>query len=478
MSNWKDFIRRNPWAAWGLFIATAMAVALAGLLGVSIMERRVEMKSAVRQFQPVPEMETDSSVWGQQFPRQYDRYLQTREMDFLSREGGNVPIDMLERDPRLVVLWAGYAFSRDYNQGRGHYYAIEDVQKTLRTGISQPMTCWTCKSPAVLRKMQDQGVGEFYKGKWKDGVKDVVHAIGCLDCHDPQTMKLRISRPALKEALERQGLDVGRLNHQQMRSMVCAQCHVEYYFKGEGKYLTFPWDKGYSVEEIENYYDEAQFKDWVHGLSKAPMLKAQHPDYEVYTLGIHAQRGVACADCHMPYRREGGEKFTDHHIQSPLNNIANSCQVCHRESEETLRQNVFERQDKIRELRLKAEDILVRAHVEAKAAWDAGAGEDEMKTVLQLIRKAQWRWDFAAAGHGSSFHAPLEIMCILGHAIDLAQQARLELNTILIKRGVALPVAMPDISTKEKAQSYIGLDMPAFIQEKKEFLESLTGHEK
>jgi nitrite reductase (cytochrome c-552) len=263
-----------------------------------------------------------------------------------------------------------------------------------------------------------------------------------------------------------------------MRSLVCAQCHVEYYFKGEGKYLTFPWDKGYSVEELESYYDEAQFKDWVHGLSKAPMLKAQHPDYEVYLAGIHAQRGVACADCHMPYRREGGEKFTDHHIQSPLNNIANSCQVCHRESEETLRQNVFERQDKIRELRLKAEDILVRAHVEAKAAWDAGAGEDEMKNVLQLIRKAQWRWDFAAAGHGSSFHAPLEIMRILGHAIDLAQQARLELNTILIKRGVALPVAMPDISTKEKAQSYIGLDMPAFIQEKKEFLESLTGREK
>jgi len=470
----KSFFQQNQWAAWMLFILTFLVVSLAGLLGVSIFERRVEMKTAVKQFYPIDDMETDSAVWGKQFPREYDRYLQTKEMDFASREGGNIPIDMLERDPRLVVLWAGYGFSKDYNQGRGHYYAIEDIQKTLRTGGPQPMTCWTCKSPDVLKAMKSLGLEEFYKGQWKDGVNEIVHAIGCLDCHDPQTMKLRISRPALKEALERQGKDVNELNHQEMRSMVCAQCHVEYYFKGEGKYLTFPWDKGFSVEDIEEFYDEAQFKDWIHGLSKSPMLKAQHPDYEIYKLGIHAQRGVACADCHMPYRREGGEKFTDHRIQSPLNNIANSCQVCHRESEETLRENVFERQDKIRELRLKAEDILVQAHVEAKAAWDAGATEEEMKQVLQLIRKAQWRWDFAAAGHGSSFHAPLEIMRMLGHSIDLGQQARIELNSILIKHGVALPVPAPDITTKEKAQTYIGLDMQKLLKEKIDFLKTLS----
>lgn len=475
MSDLRDFIRQHTWAAWGLFILTCTVVVLIGLLGTSILERRLEMKTAVKQFNPLDKMETDAAVWGQQFPRQYDRYLQTKNMDFISREGGSAPIDMLQRDPRLVVLWAGYAFSRDYNQGRGHYYAIEDIQKTLRTGIPQAMTCFTCKSPDVLKGMEEKGTKDFYKGKWADGVKDITHSIGCLDCHDPQTMKLRISRPALNEALERQGQDPAALNHQQMRSMVCAQCHVEYYFKGEEKYLTFPWDHGMSVEEIENYYDETKFKDWVHALSKAPMLKAQHPDYEIYKMGIHAQRGVACADCHMPYRREGGEKFTDHLVQSPLNNIANSCQVCHRESEEQLRANVFERQDKIRELRLRAEDLLVQAHVEAKAAWDAGATEAEMKTVLELIRKSQWRWDFAAAGHGSSFHAPLEIMRILGHAIDLAQQARLELNGILIKKGVALPVTVPDISTKEKAQNYIGLDMPKFIQEKNEFLKSLMG---
>ncbi len=473
MSNIRNFLSRYPWAAWLLFCLTCGVVVLAGLLITSISERRAEMRVAVKQFTPVDEFESDSSKWGRQFPRQYDRYLSTKDMDFASREGGNVPIDMLERDPRLVVLWAGYGFSKDYNQGRGHYYAIEDIRKTLRTGAPQPMTCYTCKSPQVIKLMKEKGTEGFYKGKWKDGVKDIVHAIGCLDCHDPQTMKLTITRPALKEALDRQKIDWSKLNHQEMRSMVCAQCHVEYYFKGEGKYLTFPWDKGMTVEEMEQYYDEAKFNDWVHGLSKAPMLKAQHPDYEVFKMGIHAQRGVACADCHMPYRREGGEKFTDHHIQSPLNNIANSCQVCHKESEATLRENVFERQDKIRELRLKAEDILVRAHVEAKKAWDANATEEEMKNVLQLIRKAQWRWDFAAAGHGSSFHAPLEIMRVLGHAIDFAQEARLELNGILTRHGVVLPVELPDISTKQKAQEFIGLDMKALLKDKEDFLNSL-----
>jgi len=176
----------------------------------------------------------------------------------------------------------------------------------------------------------------------------------------------------------------------------------------------------------------------------------------------------------MPYRREGGVKFTDHKIQSPLNNIANSCQVCHRESEETLRQNVFERQDKIRELRLQAEEVLVKAHVEAKAAWDAGAGEQEMQPVLGLIRQAQWRWDFAAAGHGSSFHAPLEVARILGGAIDKGQEARVLLAKVLAAHDVNQPVVMPDVSTKEKAQKYIGLDMNKLITEKQEFLKTLS----
>jgi nitrite reductase (cytochrome c-552) len=220
---------------------------------------------------------------------------------------------------------------------------------------------------------------------------------------------------------------------------------------------------------VEKYYDESNFTDWTHSLSRTPMLKAQHPDYEVFMTGIHAQRGVSCADCHMPYYAAGGKKFTDHHIQSPLNNIANSCQVCHRESEEELRQNVYDRQKKVKEVRDKAEELLVRAHMEAKAAWDAGATEGEMKPVLQLIRQSQWRWDYAAAGHGNSFHAPLELARMLGHSIEKAQQARLLLAKVLMKHGIDKDIPYPDITTKEKAQKFIGLDMAKLHKEKAEF---------
>ena len=273
------------------------------------------------------------------------------------------------------------------------------------------------------------------------------------------------------EAFQRQGKDITKATHQEMRSLVCAQCHVEYYFKGkEDKYLTFPWDNGFSAEQMEAYYDTVQHVDFEHKLSKAKILKAQHPDYELYKTGIHAERGVACADCHMPYRSEGGVKFTNHKIQSPLNDIAASCGVCHRESEVTLRKNVEDRQDKILELRLTAEQALVSAHIEAKFAWEKGATEDEMKSALLFIRHAQWRWDWVAASNGLGFHSPTEAARVLGSSIQQAQEARLEISRVLAKHGVFEPIALPDVSTKEKAQAFIGLKMDSLRTDKATFL--------
>jgi nitrite reductase (cytochrome c-552) len=320
--------------------------------------------------------------------------------------------------------------------------------------------------------MQKMGVAEFYKSKWKDLGVEIVNPIGCQDCHDPKTMDLRITRPALIEALQRQGRDIKSFSHNEMRSLVCAQCHVEYYFKGEGKYLTFPWDNGFSADAMEEYYDKIEFTDWTHQLSKAPMLKAQHPDYELFKTGIHADRGVSCADCHMPYKSEGGVKFTDHHIQSPLNNVENSCQVCHREKTQKLVENVYERQDKILELRTIAEKTLAATHIEAKIAWDNGATEVEMKPALQFIRHAQWRWDWVAASNGLGFHSPVEAMRVLGTSIQKAEQARKEIALVLVKHGVKYPVALPDYSTKDKAQKFIGLDMPALRADKADFLKT------
>jgi len=475
-----DQIKEKPWKGWILFLATIVIVFFLGILASSIIERRAE---AVFAYTPVIEhsqWEPRNDVWGENFPRQYDRFVQTEDQSFKSKHGGSEHRDMLEEDPRLVVLWAGYGFSKEYNQGKGHENAIDDMRKILRTGAPidgkkspMPNTCWTCKSPDVPRMMQEIGVAEFYNGSWETLGHEIVNNIGCADCHDAQNMNLRISRPALIEAYNRIDIDINTVSHQDMRSLVCAQCHVEYYF-GEGKYLIFPWDKGMNMEAMEAYYDESEFKDWIHTISKAPMLKAQHPDFELFQTGIHAQRGLACADCHVPYMNDGGQKFSDHKIQSPLNNIANTCQVCHREETTELLANVYERQDKIKQSRDKLEELIVRSHVEAGKAWELGAKEEQMTDLLMDIRHAQWRWDFVAASHGGSFHSPIESSRILSSGINAAQEARIKLARVLASLGFNQEVPYPDIDTKEKAQRYIGLDPDKMKADKDRFMKEVV----
>jgi len=481
MKGINELVSKKPWLGWLLFLVTVVVVFFIGLLASSIMERRAEAVFAYTPQVEHSQWEPRNEIWGKNFPRQYERSLATSDTSFHSKYNGNAFVDMLEEDPRMVVLWAGYGFSKEYNQGRGHYYAIKDIREILRTGAPidgkespMPNTCWTCKSPDVPRVMNEVGVAEFYKGSWETRGHQIVNPIGCADCHDADNMNLRITRPALVEAFERQGRDIEEASHQEMRMLVCAQCHVEYYFKGDGKYLTFPWDKGQTVEDMEAYYDEYQFADWTHSISKAPMLKAQHPDYEIFMTGIHGQRGLACADCHMPYRNEGGQKFTDHKIVSPLANVSSTCQVCHREETEELVKNVYERQDKIKSSRDQLETLLVQAHVEAGKAWDLGAIDQEMAAPLDDIRKAQWRWDFVAASHGASFHSPIESARILADGINMAQEARLKLARILAAKGFNEQVPYPDIETKAKAQEYVGLDMEKLNSQKEQFMEEVV----
>lgn len=466
-------VRERPWVGWVLFLATIVVVFLIGLLAASIVERRTEAQFVgATPFGELPDFEPRNAVWGEQFPRQFERYLRTLDTSFRSKYGGAAFRDMLGQHPEKVVLWAGYAFSREYNQIRGHYYAVADPQLSRRTDVPQPGTCWTCKSTDVPRLMNEMGPGAFYNSTWADLGDEVINPIGCQDCHDPKTMRLRITRPALVEAFERQGRDIRQASHQEMRSLVCAQCHVEYYFRKSDNYLFFPWDKGTSPEAVEAYFDEIGHVDWTHALSRTPMIKVQHPDYEMFLTGIHAKRGVSCADCHMPYRREGGVKFTDHHIQSPLNNVESSCLVCHGGSASELIDTVYTMQDRVYEVRKAAERSLAQLHIEAKAAWDAGATEQEMAPILQLIRSAQFYWDWVAASHGASFHAPGESGRILAKSLTQSGEARLQLSRILARHGVEQPVPMPDFTDKEGLQRYIGLDPEAMTSSKERFLEN------
>lgn len=471
------------WQGWLLFGGSMVVVFILGLLVSSLLERRAEVVSIFNNRKtPMEGIVSENSKFASDFPREYETWKQTADTTFKSEFNSSQAVDVLAQRPNMVILWAGYSFSWDYATPRGHQHAVEDVRRTLRTGAPgvtegkqpQPGTCWTCKGPDVPRVMKEQGLANFYKAPWSKWGDQIMNSVGCSDCHDSKTMDLKPARPALYEAWQRVGKDVNKATHQEMRSLVCAQCHTEYYFKGDGQYLTFPQDSGITVEAMEKYYDAMNYKDYTHALSRAPILKAQHPGYEVHQMGIHGQRGVSCADCHMPYMSKGGVKYTDHHIMSPLANIERTCQTCHRQSAETLRQNVYERQRKCNEIRNRVENELATAHIEAKFAWDKGATEAEMKPVLDLLRKSQWRWDFAVASHGASFHAPQEITRILSHSLDYANQARLKVAKVLAVHGFTGDVPMPDISTKGKAQAYIGLDMKQKEGDKEKFLNTVV----
>jgi nitrite reductase (cytochrome c-552) len=474
--------KRKTWLSWTLFLGTMILVFILGLLAASITERRAEIASVFNNKKiDIRGIESRNEIFSVNYPREYQTWRQTEQSATQTLFNGSRPVDVLAARPNMVILWAGYAFSKDYISPRGHMHAIEDIWHTLRTGAPmtddagpQSASCWTCKSPDVPRMMQAIGVENFYKASWASMGSEIVNPIGCADCHEPENMNLQISRPALIEAFERQGKDIKNATQQEMRSLVCAQCHAEYYFKGTGKYVTFPWDNGLTVEDMEAYYDAIEFADYTHKLSKTPIIKAQHPDWEIAEMGIHAQRGVSCADCHLPYKSEGGIKYTDHQAQSPLNNIDRTCQVCHRETEETLRNNVYERQLKANEARNRLEEELAKAHIEAAFAWEKGATDAQMKGVLQLLRQAQWRWDFGVASHGGSFHAPQEIQRILGNGLDKTMQARLHISKVLANLGYTADVPMPDISTKDKAQAYIGLDIPAEKAAKEQFLNTIV----
>jgi len=249
--------------------------------------------------------------------------------------------------------------------------------------------------------------------------------------HLPSIMQWRANRDrraGLRKPPESEATyDVNAMaTRQELRSFVCGQCHVEYYFKGEGKLLTYPWRNGLKVEQIEAYYDETGFRDWVHAETKAPILKAQHPEFEVWNQGIHARSGVACADCHMPYQRQGAIKISDHQVRSPMLNIARACQTCHRYPEEEIKSRVEAIQDRTKALQDRAEDALLQMMDAIKEAEKRGASGEALAPAQKLHRKAQWRVDFISSENSRGFHAPQETARVLGEAIDFARQGQVE----------------------------------------------------
>jgi nitrite reductase (cytochrome c-552) len=409
-----------------VFIVMALVAIGLALLLVNITTRKQEAAQYPLQVVDIADDELDPAVWGQNFPSQYDTFKRTEENYGQTPHGGSEPFSRLDANPDLKVLWAGYAFSIDYNEERGHFYAQQDQEETERVQVvDQPGACLNCHAAEAPGMIAEMGWEEFNHTPYNDLVDDVHLGSSCADCHDPDTMALRITRPAFQNAMEARGIDLSEATRQDMRSYVCAQCHVEYYFAGDNKVLTFPWTNGLTIDGIEQYYEEVGHIDWTHKETGGKMLKMQHPDFELWSTGIHAASGVACADCHMPYVRQGSVKVSDHWVRSPLTNLNNACQTCHNWPEEELRERVVNIQDKTADLLERSERALVDAIEAIAAARAEGATDEDLEEAMSLHRAAQMRWDFIASENSTGFHSPQEAARILAESIDMARQAQM-----------------------------------------------------
>lgn len=466
-----DRTTRTSGKAWPyvvLLLAVAAIAAGVTALLINIAERKAEARSQFVRVVEVDEDTTDPAVWGKNWPRQYDLYQLTAEST-RTRFGGHggseaLPEQKIDRDPWLKRMFLGYAFSIDYRDRRGHAYMLEDQEDTERHKAAQSGSCLHCHA-SVMPLYRELGDGDEVKGfelthamsyqETNAKLHELGHGhpVSCVDCHDPESMEIRVTRPGFIQGIQALAEGDGEVPHLpsverwrkgdrkrpydpntdatrgEMRSFVCGQCHVEYYCSSKFK-LTFPWGNGLTVEDAEKFWDETTFADgerffdYKHKETGAEILKAQHPEYELWSQGIHARSGVSCSDCHMPYMREGATKVSDHWVRSPLLNVSRACQTCHKFSEEELKERVDGIQSRNFELLQNGGAALMDLIDAILAAREEGATDEQLLPALELQRQAQWRLDFIAAENSMGFHAPQEAARILGTAADLARQGQ------------------------------------------------------
>lgn len=449
--------------------AVAVVTFLVVALLTNVFERKSEARNPYIRLTEVTEDDTDPAVWGVNWPKEYDTYKRTVEKT-QTRFGGHggseaMPAEKIERDPWLKRMFLGYAFSIDYRDRRGHAHMLEDQEATQRLTKPQSGSCLHCHA-SIMPLYRQLGGGDAMKGFMRSytySYQDLdtmlhdsghAHPVSCVDCHNPKTMELRVTRPGFLNGIALLAASDAPVPHlpsverwrkgsraslydpnaeasrTEMRSFVCGQCHVEYYCSSKMP-LTFPWGNGLRADDIETFWNEttfpdgARFLDYKHAETGAEILKAQHPEFETWSQGIHARSGVACADCHMPYMRDGATKVSDHWVRSPLLNVNRACQTCHHVSEDEIKARVDVIQERNHELLERAGQSLMDLLDAIQKAKTDGADEPQLTAALDMQRKAQWRLDFVAAENSMGFHAPQETARILGEAMDYVRQGQI-----------------------------------------------------
>lgn len=407
----------------------------------------------------LPADTTDASAFKDVFPRQYATYRQNDEstvmteykgsVNFRKNDGTNpLPKGFHAAQPYLKNLWLGYPFMYEYNEARGHTYAVQDILDIDRINRfspdgkgNMPATCWNCKTPNMTRWVAADGDTFWSRdfNEFRDKIDVKNESISCATCHNTQTMELQLYSVPLKDWLARSGKDWATLSRNEKRSLICGQCHVEYYFthkdNGPAAKPVFPWDNGFDPEDMYEYYKthgpkNGPFVDFVHPVSGVAILKAQHPEYETWQNGPHGAAGVSCADCHMPYKKQDGKKASSHWWTSPLKDPdLTACRTCHADkTPEFLRQRVHSIQEKTYRQLLKAQETSVKAHEAVRLAREfTGTRNAEYDTLMEqareYVRKGQFFWDLISAENSMGFHNPAKALDTLMSSLEYSQKA-------------------------------------------------------
>ena len=428
----------------------------------------------------LPAGETKASAFKEVFPRQYATYQRNDESQVMTEYKGSVPFHKNDdknplpkgfkyAQPYLKNLWMGYHFMYEYNEARGHTHAVEDFVHIDRINRykadgkgDMPATCWNCKTPKMEQWVAQYGdkfwsmdVNEF---RDKINVKD--ESISCATCHDAKSMELKLYSEPLKDWLARSGQKWENISRNDKRSLMCGQCHVEYYFthpdNGVKGRPVFPWDKCFDPEQIYEYYNthgpkNGPFTDFVHAVSKVNIIKVQHPEYETWINGPHGAAGVSCADCHMPYVKQDGKKASSHWWTSPLKDPElTACRTCHSDkTADYLRKRVQFTQEKTFRQLLKAQEESVRAHEAVRMAAEfSGSKAADYDALLaqarEMTRKGQFFWDYVSAENSVGFHNPAKALDTLMSSMEYSRKA-VDLCIAATKGGIA-PVINGDIT--------------------------------
>ncbi len=442
-----------------------MMVFLATVVLASCQPPKTEVVRPVK----IADGEMDPAAWGKAYPVNYDLWKMTAEPTPAGKskykrgfDADKVTYDKLSEFPYMALLFSGWGFGVEYNEPRGHAYMVKDQLEIDPSRLKAGGVCLTCKTPYAPKLEKEMGV-DYYKKTWHD-----VHAtipkdhqelgVACIDCHDNKDMSLRISRGfTLGKALQAMGVDQTKLTRQEMRSVVCAQCHVTYNINkdAEGKSVGvyFPWQGSQwgkiSVENIiQQIRSDKTVGEWTQKVTGYKMPFMRHAEFELFTFNsVHWKAGAACADCHMPYTKVGAAKLSDHRVTSPLKNDMKACQQCHSENPEWLREQVTAIQDRTASLMLRSGYATATVAKLIEKAHDAQANgkaidKDLYEKAKDYYMEAFFRTLYIGGENSVGFHNPTEAMRILGDSVAFATKSEALLRQALTKAGVDVPMVV------------------------------------